>query len=405
MLISWRYKEGDETFDITMGGFHGAEICEVVGLYVLDKLEDIMGKGSVGIYRDDGLTVLDTVSERLVDKTKKKLHEFSKSIGLRITIEGPIEKTDFLDTTLNLRTRTYEPYIKPNNNMVYLNKNSNHPITIKKELPKSIGKRLSNRSSSINEFTKAAPRYEKALEKSGYGSIKLSYQPATTKKKKNRRRNCTWYNPPFCQTVATSVKRKFINLVERNFTKNNPLHKIFNKNNMKVSYSCMRNVKSLINSHNAKILRDNTQSDPPCNCSDKHLCPLKGQKDSCRAKDVIYQATVETASENKFYIGLTSTEFKKRVAKHKTDFKIRKYENSTELSKYIWQLKDKNEKFSLSWKIINRSRSLRNGDKACRLCIKEAALILQAGKDHLNKRKEITSTCRHRKKHLLASYL
>ena len=111
------------------------------------------------------------------------------------------------------------------------------------------------------------------------------------------------------------------------------------------------------------------------------------------------------ANGKKFYIRILSTEFKKRVSKHKTDFKIRKYENSTELSKYIWQLKDKNEKFSLSWKIINRSRSLRNGDKACRLCIKEAALILQAGKDHLNKRKEITSTCRHRKKHLLANYL
>ena len=166
----------------------------------------------------------------------------------------------------------------------------------------------------------------------------------------------------------------------------------------------MNNIKAIINSHNAKILKQDEKTEPECNCSNKQLCPMKGQKDSCRAKDVVYQATVDSASGKRFYIGLASTEIKKRISKHRTDFKNRKYEKSTELSKYIWKLKDRNEKYDISWKIINRSRSLRNSDKVCRLCIKEASLIIQADQQHLNKRREITSTCRHRKRHLLMNF-
>ena len=94
-------------------------------------------------------------------------------------------------------------------------------------------------------------------------------------------------------------------------------------------------------------------------------------------------------------------ELKKRISKHQTDFRNRIYEKSTELSKYIWNLKDNNELYDITWKIIDRARSLRNGDKVCQLCIREATLILQAGDQHLNRRNEIASTCRHRKKHLL----
>ena len=171
---------------------------------------------------------------------------------------------------------------------------------------------------------------------------------------------------------------------------------------MKFSYSCMKNIKTVINSHNSKILnQDSKTDDPECNCGDKHLCPMVNDNNSCRAKDVIYQATVDSASGKRFYIGLTSMEIKKRISKHKTDFRNRKYEKSTELSKYIWKLKDSNETYDLNWKIIDKARSLRNGNKVCQLCIREATLILQAGDQHLNRRNEIASTCRHRRKHLL----
>ena len=41
---AWIKKSGD-MFDVTMGSFDGAEICELVGLYLLDKLSLLTGKG------------------------------------------------------------------------------------------------------------------------------------------------------------------------------------------------------------------------------------------------------------------------------------------------------------------------------------------------------------------------
>ena len=38
-------KKGDGTlFNVTMGSFDGAEICELVGLYLLDKLSSLIGR-------------------------------------------------------------------------------------------------------------------------------------------------------------------------------------------------------------------------------------------------------------------------------------------------------------------------------------------------------------------------
>ena len=44
-----------EVFDVGMGFFDGAEVCEIVGLFILEELEALGIK--VGIYRDDGLAV------------------------------------------------------------------------------------------------------------------------------------------------------------------------------------------------------------------------------------------------------------------------------------------------------------------------------------------------------------
>ena len=41
---TWVKKGGNKLFDVTMGSFDGAEVCELVGLYLLDKLSKILGK-------------------------------------------------------------------------------------------------------------------------------------------------------------------------------------------------------------------------------------------------------------------------------------------------------------------------------------------------------------------------
>ena len=41
-------KKDNSLFDVTMESFHGAEICEIVGLYLLDKLSNLLGKETLG---------------------------------------------------------------------------------------------------------------------------------------------------------------------------------------------------------------------------------------------------------------------------------------------------------------------------------------------------------------------
>ena len=53
------------------------------------------------------------------------------------------------------------------NTPVYINKKSNHPPVVLKQLPKSIAKRISDISSDENIFSNSIPIYTKALKKSG----------------------------------------------------------------------------------------------------------------------------------------------------------------------------------------------------------------------------------------------
>ena len=55
--IPW-VKKIDSKFDVSMGAYDGAEISEIVGLFLLNQVSDIFGKQNVGLYRDDGLGIL-----------------------------------------------------------------------------------------------------------------------------------------------------------------------------------------------------------------------------------------------------------------------------------------------------------------------------------------------------------
>ena len=48
-------KKDNPDFDITMGSYVGAEVCELVGLYILDILTKEFGHNKIGLYRDDRL--------------------------------------------------------------------------------------------------------------------------------------------------------------------------------------------------------------------------------------------------------------------------------------------------------------------------------------------------------------
>ena len=96
-------------FDVAMGCYDGAEVCELVGLYILHKLTSTYTNGSIGLYRDDGLAVFKNMSARSLDKARKDFSKILGELGLQITAQSNLKIVNYLDVTLNLTTAKYYP--------------------------------------------------------------------------------------------------------------------------------------------------------------------------------------------------------------------------------------------------------------------------------------------------------
>ena len=127
---TWIKQQNNSLFDVTMGSFDGAEVCELIGLFILNSLAKEYGKDRVGLYRDDGLILLRGTSARLADKARKDLHQLFDEFQLKITAEITHQSVNFLDITLNLNDESYQPYRKPNNEPLFIDSHSNHPPSI-----------------------------------------------------------------------------------------------------------------------------------------------------------------------------------------------------------------------------------------------------------------------------------
>ena len=110
---AWSKRNSDNTFDVTMGSYDRAEVCELIGLFILNTLQDRFGK-DVGLYRDDGLAVINIRSGRLCDRERKELAAVFDNLGLKITAQTNQLRTNFLDLTFDLNKGSYKPYRKPN---------------------------------------------------------------------------------------------------------------------------------------------------------------------------------------------------------------------------------------------------------------------------------------------------
>ena len=56
-MIHGSKKDTRVEFDVTMGSYDGAEVCKIVGLFMLDMLSKLFEKNYIGLYRDDGLSI------------------------------------------------------------------------------------------------------------------------------------------------------------------------------------------------------------------------------------------------------------------------------------------------------------------------------------------------------------
>ena len=73
---------------------------------------------------------------------------------------------------------------------------------------------------------------------------------------------------PFSENVATNIGKEFFALFARHFPTSSRLHNICNKQNVKLSYSCMPNKQSIISQHDKRILNQMPSSaieTPSCN--------------------------------------------------------------------------------------------------------------------------------------------
>ena len=216
--------------------------------------------------------------------------------------------------------------------------------------------------------------------------------------KRERKRNIIWFNPTYSKNVKTNIGKTFLQLLSKHFPKDHEMHKIFNKNTVKINYSYMNNISSLLSTHNKNILNPK-QTSFGCNCINKDNCPLDGE---WLTLNIIYLADITTDNDHKCYYNTSETTFKKRHSNHTRYFKHVKYQHATKLAKHIWQLKNNNFCYSIKWSITSKVGGQANS-LSCKLFLMEKYWIIKSidNPNLLNKKSELISKFRHQNRTLL----
>ena len=261
-----------------------------------------------------------------------------------------------------------------------------------------ISQRLSYLLSCETTFDGAKDEYQKALEISGYKDI-ISYNPEDKKstcRKRKRRRNIIYFQPPYSSTVKTPIGKLFLKLIKKHFDTKHPLYKILNHRTLKLSYSCLNNVKAMITGNNKKVLsEENKKEKNECNCQKSRICPVNNK---CQLENVVYEAEITSKDgTKKIYVGSTGNTFKKRFQAHKTTLNTKDHSKGTALSRHFWVAKTKDQQDpDIKWKIIKKTKALANEKSGCLLCNLEKITIAKTKKEQsLNVRNELVSSCPH----------
>ena len=92
----------------------------------------------------------------------------------------------------------------------------------------------------------------------------------------------------------------FFQLINRHFPKSHRLHKIFKRNKVKVSYSCMQNMSKIYKGYNSKITSAPCNQLALCNCREKGECSMDGKR---QTMDAVYGCRVTSSEPQKFFLG------------------------------------------------------------------------------------------------------
>ena len=139
------------------------------------------------------MAVYRNVSGPCCEKIKKEFKKLSWQHSLILIIKCNLKIIDFLHETLNLTDFNYKSYNKPNDEIYYIHKKSNHPPSITKQLPVKqlfTETRLSKTSSNEKVFNKSVSIFQEAFNKCGFNH-KLNFQKTSTNntQRKQRKRN------------------------------------------------------------------------------------------------------------------------------------------------------------------------------------------------------------------------
>ena len=132
---------------------------------------------------------------------------------------------------------------------------------------------------------------------------------------RNQGKTITWFNSSYNIEIRTNIVKKFFYLINKHFSLNNRLHKIRNKFDVKLSYSCMPKKACIIESHNNMLIYPTTHTNEMLyNCRTKSECPLNGK---CRTKSIVYEASFATPNiPTRHFFGRCETELKTRFNNH-----------------------------------------------------------------------------------------
>ena len=173
-------------------------------------------------------------------------------------------------------------------------------------------------------FNKSSKIYSKVLKKSGF-TDELKYLPNEVQLENNegrkRKRKIIWFSLPYSKNIKTNVGRVFMKLLNKHCPVSHILHKIFNKNTIKISSGCVKNINSVMPSHNK---HSKSQNIVWVYLTKKESCPLYGE---CLTSQLVYRATVTNPIKENMK--------KEKHSNHKKDFKHQKYRSCTELAKRV----------------------------------------------------------------------
>ena len=133
-----------------MGEFY--QLTYYMRTYILSQLNTVfenemlvfigtMDSGFLEIFHD----------QKLKEKKNTIVHVFKECV-LLIATKASLNVVKFLDIQQDLINGSYGPYRKRNNNPMYIDINSNHPPSIKKQIPKPVSKRISKLPSNKEIF-------------------------------------------------------------------------------------------------------------------------------------------------------------------------------------------------------------------------------------------------------------